>query len=552
MASPYSTGGGGTHFEARVVASCVAAVLCEGSIGGLPGEFATAVLTQRAAFDDPLDDVIIKGFLADGRETRLDLQIKNKLTFTENDEEWVDTLQRAWDTFSKEKFDPALHRVGVGIGTYNARVDLHYQSVLKWASDSTDGKHFRERIEKGDFSHKDKQAFVGTVRKILTQHAGWQLGDDEIWRFLASFVIIHFDFQTGESSRDAASVIDRLKGILSAANRGQASRMWDHLVAKAGELIPVGGGATRATLIPQLTTDGFAVGPAPSFWKDIGALERESDRALGDIKSHIQGLRLHRADAYQELREALVDGRFIQIDGEPGTGKSALLKDLAEECKRDGPVLVLKDTRIHPKGWPAHAHVLGISPDLPVLLREFACAGTPILFIDGIDKIVDPAIQLTVNDLLKAIAFDDGLAKWRIIVTVREQNLKHLETWLDPDALKKLPLRNVRVNRLDNKELSVIATKFPRLRPLLRQSSNADVILGRPFFLDAVLSLAGREGQDQLPATEVELLRLWWDLGGSDRADFSPAQHRRNVLMHFAEQLAAVCHKQVCHISSLA
>src|SRR5438034_11705681 len=26
------------------------------------------------------------------------------------------------------------------------------------------------------------------------------------------------------------------------------------------------------------------------------------------------------------------------------------------------------------------------------------------------------------------------LTKWRIVVTVREQNLKHLETWLDPDA----------------------------------------------------------------------------------------------------------------------
>ena len=29
MASPYSTGGGGTHFEAGVAASCIAAVLCE-------------------------------------------------------------------------------------------------------------------------------------------------------------------------------------------------------------------------------------------------------------------------------------------------------------------------------------------------------------------------------------------------------------------------------------------------------------------------------------------------------------------------------------------
>ena len=63
MASPYATGGGGTHFEARVTASCIAAVLCEGAVRGLPGEFAREVQTQRAAFGDPLDDLVLRGVL---------------------------------------------------------------------------------------------------------------------------------------------------------------------------------------------------------------------------------------------------------------------------------------------------------------------------------------------------------------------------------------------------------------------------------------------------------------------------------------------------------
>ena len=107
MASPYSTGGGGTHFEARVAASCFAAVLCEASVRGLPGEFATAVHTQRAAFGDPLDDIIVTGVHQDGRSTQIDLQIKNKLTFTEDNEQWPDVLKRAWDTFAKVGFDPS-------------------------------------------------------------------------------------------------------------------------------------------------------------------------------------------------------------------------------------------------------------------------------------------------------------------------------------------------------------------------------------------------------------------------------------------------------------
>src|SRR5579884_3923786 len=109
MSNPFSSGGGGTQFETRVAASCIAAVLCEAPVRGLSGDFATAIQSQRAAFDHPLDNLIIKGVRADGRETSLDLQVKSKLTFTENDAEWRGVLKRAWDTFTKSGFDPALH-----------------------------------------------------------------------------------------------------------------------------------------------------------------------------------------------------------------------------------------------------------------------------------------------------------------------------------------------------------------------------------------------------------------------------------------------------------
>lgn len=391
MTSPYATGGGGTHLEARVAAYCLAATLCEAKIRGLPGEAATCVRTQRASFGDPLDDLIVDGSRADGSTTQLHLQIKNNLTFTEKDDEWVAVLHRAWDTFSKEHFDPNLHRVGVGIGVYNAKVDQHYQSVLNWAEHSTDASHFFERITQTNYSHKDKQSFVKTVKEVLDAYAGRTLAEDELWRFFKVFVIVHYDFQIG-GSRDQANIIERLKGVLTPGRRAEAARIWDTLVAHAGEMIPTGGGATRATLVEHLTKNGFTIGVAPSFCNDIQVIQRESRRALDDIRSDIQGLKLHRAAAYIEVRQALSEARFIQIDGEPGSGKSALLKDIAEECARNGTVFVLKDSRIHPKGWAAHAHALGVSDNLEALLREFACAGEPVLFVDGIDKVEPPSI----------------------------------------------------------------------------------------------------------------------------------------------------------------
>ena len=454
-------------------------------------------------------------------------------------------LARAWKTFDSDDFDRTLNRIGVGIGTYNARTDQHYQAVLRWASHSTDAQHFFERISEPDFSHQDRQAFVATTRALLKHCAGRPVDDDELWGFLKAFVIVHFDFQSEGSSRDAENAVERIRHAIPIGQRDQAAALWDHLIAKAGDLTPVGGGATRATLVDQLTRDGFELGPVASLSKDIDALGRESERALGDIKSSMNGLKLHRAVAYQAIRTALSEARFIQIDGEPGTGKSALLKEIAEECALNGPVLVLKDSRVHPRGWSAHANVLRVTDNITALLREFACAGEPILFIDGIDKITDPAVQLTINDVIRTIAADPGLSAWRILVTIREQNLKHLETWLDPDALQTLPIRTVAVKPLDDNELSVVARAFPRLRPLLSQPAGSDVILKRPFFLNALLGLAGPDAATQLPATEVELLKLWWELGAADRKDLATAQHRRNLLMQTANALVTAPNKPI-------
>src|SRR5690606_7680996 len=109
--------------------------------------------------------------------------------------------------------------------------DQHYQTVLTWAAESIDGDHFLERIGKKDFAHQDKRAFVKTIRAHLAKHLGRALDTDELWRFLKDFVILHFDFQVGDGSRDAASVVDRLGRLLSPAQRSQAGRIWDNLIA---------------------------------------------------------------------------------------------------------------------------------------------------------------------------------------------------------------------------------------------------------------------------------------------------------------------------------
>ncbi|MHB1400413.1 MAG: P-loop NTPase family protein [Trichloromonadaceae bacterium] len=481
----------------------------------------------------------MNGILEDGRPTKLSLQVKSTLTFTENDQEWVAVLGQAWETFASGTFAAAQDRLGVAISSYNARADKYYQSVLSWAAHSPSGQNFVQRITRKDFSHKDQRTFVATTRKILTNHAGTTVDDDALWRFLSVFRILHFDFDTNDASRDAAGALDRIRHCLPLEQRGHAAAIWSHLITEAGQITPVGGGASRANLAASLQNAGLPSGSGSTFWRDIQAIDQESKRALDSIKGDIHGLRLNRTQAYEQVQNALRTARFIQIDGEPGSGKSALLKQLVEEAAQSGAVFLLKDSRIQPRGWAAHAGQLGLSGDLVGLMSELGTVAEPILCIDGIDKVNEPAAQLTINDLVRAIASEPALSGWKVLVTVREQNLDHIATWLDPDALKRLPVRSVTMPPLGSDELSVVSAEFPRLRPLLLESGNTDVILRRPFFLEAVLSLSGRAGTTSLPATEVELFQLWWELGGADQPSFTPAQYRRNVLLGLAERLIA-------------
>jgi hypothetical protein len=412
--------------------------------------------------------------------------------------------------------------------------------VLSWARYSESADDFFLRVEKRDFSSAAKVAFVTVIRDALTAHAARPVTPDELWRFLKCLVIVHFDFQNAEVSRDAEATRDRLRVLFEDDAANRAAQLWDHLIAQAGRLVPLAGSLDRSALRQLMRSDGLVLRETSlSRQRALAAVDQESRRALAEIKSDIAGLRLHRQAASIALRNALDSARFIQLIGEPGTGKSALLKEFAEESARLGPIFVLKDVRIPPRGWAAFTHMLGIGADCSELLTDLAGAGESILFIDGIDKIVDPAVQVTVNDILRAIAHTPHLAAWKVVVTVREQNLRHLETWIDEGVLKALPLASVTVTPLGRDERATVAAYFPRLRSLLTQGA-VDVILHRPFFLNALLLLGARDADDAaLPATEAALMQLWWSFGGTDQTAFAPAQEQRETLIALGERLAA-------------
>ncbi len=532
MTSPVASGGGGTHFEAKVVAHYLAAILCQTRVEGLPpSAHAIEANTQQADFGSQLDDLVIKGIMEDKSEMHLHLQIKIKISLTQKNSEWKDLIKKAWATYSGD-FDKDVDRIGFAIGNTSERLK-QCQEAIEWAKATVNGKKFIEKIKKKNHSHEYKREFVETIKSQIPACSGESITDDVLWQFIRSFAILHFDYQL-ETSSNKTQVLERIENFLPPDQLNKANSIWEYLVGYCGELIPAGGGETRRSLSRKLHQNGLPIGTLRNFIGDIEEINSESLRALDDISTKVRGYSISRPLIYQKLKKEVSENRVIYIIGEPGTGKSALLKSFAIENESEGPIFFLKDLRIRSGGWSAHANSLAISSDINTLLFEFGTRGQPVVFVDGVDRINNDA-KTTVNDIVRSVVNNEHLSDWKVIFTLRQQSLKQVKTWLDTGDLNQVSNATVVVPGLEENELDGLVQNFPDLKQLSDKPAQTFPFKENLFFLNTVLSI---ESSENLPNSEVELLELWWQTGGTDFEDPVKNQRQRDVLLQLAKHIA--------------
>jgi hypothetical protein len=321
VASPVSTGGGGARFENWVGAYYLAAVLMRSvARGGLPAAIAREVRFQRRYQGEPLDDLIIISDLLDGR-TKIALQIKRDLTFGQDNQTFVDVLKACWQTFKSSSFNAGLDRFGVAIGVYSKKVDEHYQRVLTWARHSAQANDFISRLSQLGLTHADQRNFLTLIRNTLNGFLETPATDEEVWQFLRSMVILHFDFEA-EGSRDKDYLVAALADVLPVERRQEASRVLTELVEYAAEADTTAGSFERAAILPRLVGAGIPLLAPPDCRRDLARLSEHTKFVVGDIGTTVGGITLDRVSLRTQAEERIGKSRLLEIVGLPGTGKS--------------------------------------------------------------------------------------------------------------------------------------------------------------------------------------------------------------------------------------
>lgn len=523
MTSPSSSGPSGPLFEAQVGASYLLSMLLDLDARGLPNCKIESIQFQRGAEGHPLDDVIIEGRDSNGNTAFFDIQVKRSITFAPSDEVFQDVVVQIKRTLNQDEFWSSNRQLAVAIARTTQKIETAYQDVLSWARQLDDAQTFHERISRAGMASDSMRSFVSVFRENLAASGGPH-DDVSIWRLLRRFQILVFDFTaTGSASNELMR--DRALRALEEGTIADAQNLWARLTELSLEIAAHGGQRTRQMLLADLST--FRLAGSRNNRRALERIAEESRLALSDISNSVAGVTLLRQPRLDAVREAMTRGRFIEIRGEAGVGKSGILRNIADDVSTQAKVLVLSPNRVANRGWGAMRTAIDYDGSGLDLMKDLCLTGSGIIFIDNLD-FFSAEEQTTVKDIVR---FASQVPNMYVIATARLEFGQMESTWIPKDALTRLgQTEPILIGELDDTEVTALRESARRLRQVLADSHPASAIVRNLFRLSRLVV----RPEDQVwPVTEAQMAKQWWDLGDG-KAD-QGLRDRRRLLRRLTE-----------------
>lgn len=517
MTSPASSGPAGPHFEGQVAAYYLLSLLTGAQPRGLSGTTIEKIELQRASEGHPLDDVIVHAHDAQGAKAVLAIQVKRSITFSPSDTVFRSVVHQIAKTASEIDLDAGRYEFAIAIARTSRKIDGAYQDVLAWARDLDSAKTFIERIHRTGSANDDMRSFVQTFRAHLIEAGG--SGDDEtVWRLLRRSQILAFDFTApGSASEELAK--ERAAGALHSDETERASSLWASLIELALKIAATAGDRTREHLLEDLRAQSFRLTGERRFAAARAALSEAADHALSDINDRVGDAILTRRERLEVVRSALDQHGYVEIRGEAGVGKSAVLKHMARQIAQESQLIVLAPDRTEPRGWFALRSALGFDGSARALLADLAVDGGAVLFIDNLDNF-DEQEQKTVSDLVREAAKTPGFA---VLATARRSFGIEEPSWLPSEVLSQLRIAPpILIGELSESEVDELQETAPALRGLLSNQHPAREVTRNLYRLSRLTHLGASEPTLR---TEIDMAEQWWqsadgrrDEGHRDRA----------------------------------
>ena len=498
-----ASGPAGTHFEGQIGAFYLLAMLSGAPPRGLPGTTIDKVALQQANAGRPLDDVIVHAHdNASGKVVVLEIQVKRSITFATADPVFRKVVGQIVKASQRPDFLTQRYDLAIATTKGSRKIDGAYQDVLTLARQVGDAATFTSQIGLAGAANDDMRAFVATFKSHLRDEGSTD-NDATVWLLLRRLQILTFDFTaTGSASHDLA--LERAVRVLHADDGARAGALWVSLIELAIDVAKSGGDKTRETALQALAPLGYRFAGERRHAAARTALAEASRLALNDIRNRVGNVVLTRQERVNATRAALDGGRYVEIRGEAGVGKSGVLRHMAEALQTEGQVIVLSPGRCVPRGWPAMRVQLGFDGTVRELLVELANDGGATIFVDNLDSFSVEEWR-TVVDVVGEAALVPGVA---VVATARPEFGVDEPSWLPGHALARLvQTEPITIGELSKAEIEQLTTTDPSLAPLLTDGHPARQVARNLFRL---ARLAAQPASTPVPRTEVDMAEQWW------------------------------------------
>jgi hypothetical protein len=196
LSNPFSTGGGGAHFEAHVQACFVALMLTGGYAPCLPCWPIAEIKLQGKIDGFDTDDLIVVVENAGNKERRKLLgQVKHSIAITQGSALFGEVMQSAWNDFNNPKaFAKGKDIIALITGPLSDTDEHTVQWLLNQARHTKNADEFFRNVRQANFSpHKSNEKLQVIQHHLKTANGGNEVSRDELYNFLKDFHLLGYD-----------------------------------------------------------------------------------------------------------------------------------------------------------------------------------------------------------------------------------------------------------------------------------------------------------------------------------------------------------------------
>lgn len=500
--SVFQKGGGGTNFEQYVQSAFLTTLIVKGNIPCIPTAELTELSFQCTNRGYETDDLLAIA-KSDLGEHRLLAQIKHNLIFSDSDSNstFKEVIEAFWKDFNKkELFNKEKDRLVIIKSGLTQNERNHVRALLNWAKTHSSENDYLDEVKR----IKEKEKYLDIFKNVLIQANNEQaISDKNLWQFVKCLELLEYDF-LNEGSVDENYFINLIKLSRNGSSSSSEKDIWDGIYAIATKLNKDGGSITFDSISKDDIFKHFDIQKLAPFSNSLQKLRCDSELIIKPLKSTIGDLHLEKTELRSIISTSINDYALTIITGNPGVGKSAIMKEIIEKDFYESSVFIFRADQFNN---PHLANVFAkqsISESIQDIISCVSLIPEKLIVIDSLEKLLEGDPENAFKQLIILLLEYPDI---KIVATSRKYAVDLIiqKFGIEGDKYNK-----IEIPELNENELKLVSERFPKLVTVFK-NQKLKALLKSPKYLDFVLMSLAKEEEDLSAISITDFKKKLWN-----------------------------------------